>query len=146
LSETVPQSGQELRESDDFYSGVITRLFVLMAGLLAAGAPFIWIRFHRPSALSFIAGGVLAILNFYLLKKGLEAAVDAIQRTGKRPSSAGIAARFLLRYALIALFSYAIFNGSAETLYGLFAGLSLPVGAILIEAVYQTISMVRARV
>jgi len=52
--------------------------------------------------------------------------------------------RFFFRYLLIALAAYVIFNSSAESLYGLFAGLSLPVVAILIEAVLEVYSALRA--
>ena len=52
--------------------------------------------------------------------------------------------RFCLRYLLIAFAAYVIFKSSADSLYGLFAGLSLPVVAILIEAVLEVYSALRA--
>jgi hypothetical protein len=45
--------------------------------------------------------------------------------------------RFLVRYFLMAGAAYAIFSVSPASLYGLFAGLFLPVGGIACEAVYE---------
>ena len=47
--------------------------------------------------------------------------------------------RFLLRYVLMALGAYVIFTVSPASLYGLFAGLFLPVAAIACEAAYETL-------
>jgi hypothetical protein len=51
--------------------------------------------------------------------------------------------RFVLRYVLIAAAAYAIFKSSDMSLYGLCAGLSLPVGAVLIEAAYAMYGALR---
>ncbi len=45
--------------------------------------------------------------------------------------------RFLLRYFLMALGAYAIFTVSRASLFGLFAGLFLPVAAIVCEAAFE---------
>jgi hypothetical protein len=45
--------------------------------------------------------------------------------------------RFLLRYFLMAIIAFVILTVSRKSLYGLFAGLFLPVAAILCEAVYE---------
>jgi hypothetical protein len=45
--------------------------------------------------------------------------------------------RFLLRYALMGMGAYVIFTFSPASLYGLFAGLFLPVAAIVCEAAYE---------
>ena len=45
--------------------------------------------------------------------------------------------RFLLRYALMGIAAYVIFTVSPASLYGLFAGLFLPVAAIACEAAYE---------
>ena len=46
-------------------------------------------------------------------------------------------ARFLLRYALLGVASYAILTSFPASLGGLFAGLFLPVAGIVCEAVYE---------
>ena len=49
----------------------------------------------------------------------------------------GVVLRFLLRYVLMGLAAYAILSVSPASLYGLFAGLFLPVAAIACEAAYE---------
>ena len=122
---------------------VFRRLFVVMVGLLIALAPLIWLRYGRGMALSFAIGGAISLINVYWLKRILTAMVDAIAVEGKRRSPGGIVLRFLLRYVLIAVAAYAIFKSSAMSLYGLCAGLSLPVGAVLIEAAYAIYGALR---
>nr|MBA3916430.1 ATP synthase subunit I [Terriglobales bacterium] len=75
--------------------------------------------------------------NFIWLKKVVSAIADQITRTGQRQSSAGVVLRFLLRYALMAVAAYVILSVSPASLKGLFAGLFLPVAAILFEAGYE---------
>ncbi|HJX85183.1 MAG TPA: ATP synthase subunit I, partial [Candidatus Angelobacter sp.] len=82
-------------------------------------------------------GCAVSLLNFYWLKRTLEALVNRTIASGRKPSSAGVIVRLLLRYVLIAVAAYVIFNSSAMSAYGLFVGLSLPVGAIMMEAAHQ---------
>jgi len=118
-------------------------MFVVMVALLIALTPLIWLRYGRGMALSFVAGGAISLINFYWLQRILTAMVDAVAVQGKRRSPGGIVLRFLLRYVLIAVAAYAIFKSSAMSLYGLCAGLSLPVGAVLIEAAYAIYGALR---
>lgn len=114
-----------------------------MTVLLVAAAPLLWVKYGRGMALSFAIGGGIALVNFYWLKRTLAALVEAVAVEGKRRSAAGIIMRFMLRYALIAVAAYAIFKSSAMSLLGLCAGLSLPVGAVLIEAAYAIYGALR---
>ena len=122
---------------------VFRRLIVVMAALLIALTPLFWLRFGRAMALSFVLGGAISLINFYWLKRILTAMVDAVALEGKRRSAGGIVLRFLLRYLLIGVAAYAIFKSSAMSLYGFCAGLSLPVGAVLIEAAYAIYGALR---
>lgn len=123
-------------EAQAFSAKAVRRLFLVMLALLAAGAPVLWVRFGRGMGLSFIVGGLVSLLNFYWLKRILVSLADAVTLAGERRSPAGVIFRFVLRYLLIALVSYAIFKSSGMSLKGLCAGLSLPVGAVLFEAIY----------
>jgi hypothetical protein len=76
-------------------------------------------------------------LNFHWLKRVVTALADRITAAGHPQSSKGIVLRFLLRYFLMALAAYAIFTVSRASLYGLFAGLFLPVAGIACEAAYE---------
>jgi len=62
---------------------------------------------------------------------------DRVTQTGQRQSGKGVVLRFLLRYFLMAVGAYVIFSVSPASLYGLFAGLFLPVAGIACEAAYE---------
>jgi hypothetical protein len=80
---------------------------------------------------------VIAFLNFHWLKSGVSGLADRVTNTGKAQSGAGIIARFLFRYVLLGAAAYAILTSFPASLRGLFAGLFLPVAAIICEAVYE---------
>ena len=134
----------EAESPDDFYSRIFRRVMLLMVILAVVLTPAAWIRFHTRIGLSFLAGSLIAILNFYWLALTVRAAGAKAEASGGRSGRAGVMFRFVLRYLLIALAAYVIFNSSADSLYGLFAGLSLPVAAILIEAVLEIYAALRA--
>ena len=67
---------------------------------------------------------------------------DRLTEAGPR-RNAGIVARFLLRYVLLGLAAYAILTSFPASLRGLFAGLFLPVGAIVCEAFYELYAALR---
>jgi hypothetical protein len=73
----------------------------------------------------------------------VSALADRVTTSGRRQSGSGVVARFLLRYALIALAAYGIFTVSRDSLYGLLGGLFLTVAAILCEAVYEVVVALR---
>ncbi len=129
--------------AEAFYSGALPRIRRFMLVIGPAAALGVWAGVGWRFGLGFICGCAIAYLNFYWLKTGVFALADRVTRTGKRVSGAGIAARFLLRYLLIALVAYAIFKVSVVSLYGLLAGLFLPVAAILCEAVYEAYGALR---
>ncbi|HWG88522.1 MAG TPA: ATP synthase subunit I [Candidatus Acidoferrales bacterium] len=140
--ESVTQSQTESAEA--FYSRIFRRLMLLMVIFAVALTPVAWTRFGTRIGLSFAAGSLIALLNFYWLALTIRAAGKKAEESGGRSGRAGVMLRFFFRYLLIALAAYVIFNSSAESLYGLFAGLSLPVVAILIEAVLEVYSALRA--
>jgi len=133
-------------QAESFYSGAYARIirFMLVLGILATIA--VLLRFGPTVAAGFALGCAIAALNFYWLKRVVSALADRATATGERPSSKGVVLRFLLRYFLIALGAYAIFKISRDGLYGLLAGLFLPVGAILMEAGYELYATLRRRV
>ena len=124
-------------ESDSFYSAALTRIsrFMLVLALLAI-VP-LWIRYGVAICLGFAVGCAVAYLNFVWLKRVISGLADRITKTGDSRSGKGIVLRFLLRYALMGIAAYVIFTVSPASLYGLFAGLFLPVAAIACEAAYE---------
>ena len=136
--QTVPSP-----EAEAFYSGAYDRIVRSMLALPVLIAPLLWLRYGRAIAIGFLGGCVIAIYNFYALKRGVVALADKVTRTGQKQSATGVVAGFLFRYFLIAAAAYVILRGSAASIYGLFAGLFLPVRAILIEAVYEVYGALR---
>ncbi len=123
--------------SEVFYSGALDRIRRFMIVLATVFTAAAWARSGWRAALGFALGCAVSYVNFYWLKRVVSAMADRITRTGQRESGKGIVARFLLRYLLMALAAYAILTVSPASLYGLLAGLFLPVGAIACEAGYE---------
>jgi len=121
-----------------FYAGALDRIRWIMLALGFAITLVAWLRFGWQAGLGFLLGAVISYLNFQWLKSGVSGLADKVTNTGKQQSGKGIVARFLLRYALLGLGSYAILTSFPASLSGLFAGLFLPVGAIACEAVYES--------
>jgi hypothetical protein len=90
--------------------------------------------------LGFALGATIAYLNFHWLKKVVAGLTELT--IGTPTSSRGVVHRFLLRYFLMAIIAFVILTVSRESLYGLFAGLFLPVAAILCEAAYEAFAAV----
>jgi hypothetical protein len=133
----------EDREAAAFAANTFRRIFLAMVVLLLAGVPVLWTKYGGGMALSFVIGGGISLINFFWLKRTLAALVEAVAVAGKKRSSAGVLLRFVLRYVLIAVAAYAIFKSSEMSMVGLCAGLSLPVGAVLIEAAYAIYGALR---
>ncbi len=130
-------------KSEAFYAGAYGRIVRLMFVLGAVLAIVALVRFGVMIALGFAAGCAIGMLNFHWLKRVVSALVDRVTDTGEKPRSAGVVFRFLLRYLLVAAVAYAIFRISLASLYGLLAGLFLPVAAIMLEAVYEVYAALR---
>jgi len=130
-------------QAESFYSDAYARIirFMLALGIVVTIA--VLMRFGLAVAAGFVVGCAIALMNFHWLKRVVGALADRATATGERQSSKGVVLRFLLRYFLIALSAYAIFKISRGSLYGLLAGLFLPVGAILMEAVYELYAALR---
>lgn len=108
-----------------------------LAGLITGWAFFGW-----RIGVGFALGGGISYLNFHWLKKVVAGIADLTVQSGTPASSRGVVHRFLLRYFLMAIVAFVILTVSRESLYGLFAGLFLPVAAILCEAAYETYRVV----
>jgi len=130
-------TAQSSVESEAFYSGALARIrWSMIAIAMVALAIALW-RFGPRAALGVALGCAIAYLNFHWLKRVISAMAERITNTGKTQSAKGIVLRFVLRYLLMALAAYVILSVSPASLYGLFAGLFLPVAAIACEAGYE---------
>src|SRR5258708_34677607 len=108
-----------------------------MIGLGLIVAAIGWWRFGFSPALGFLAGSVIAFLNFHWLKGGVTGLADRVTNASKAQSGKGTVARFLLRYVLMGAAAYGILTSFPASLGGLFVGLFLPLGAIACEATYE---------
>jgi len=128
---------------DAFYASALPRIGRFMVVIGPILTTVAWVGFGFRAAVGFLLGCVISYLNFHWLKSGVSGLADKVTNTGKSQSGKGIVARFLLRYALLGLAAYAILTSFPASLKGLFAGLFLPVGAIVCEAVYEAYAAVR---
>lgn len=108
---------------------------MMVLGVIGSGVA--WLGFGWRTGLGFTCGCAIAYLNFHWLERVVAALADRITESGRQQSSKGIVMRFLLRYFLMGLGAYVIFTVSPASLYGLFAGLFLPVAGIACEAAYE---------
>jgi hypothetical protein len=123
--------------SEAFYSGALDRISRLMLVLPLALSAAAWLHYGWRVALGFACGSAVAYLNFHWLKRVVTALADRATQPGQTQSSQGMVLRFLLRHVLMGLGAYVIFSVSPASLYGLFAGLFLPVAAIACEGAYE---------
>ena len=128
---------QESEKSDQFYAGAYGRIVRVMLVLAVALSVVALARFGLRMAAGFAVGSAIGMLNFHWLKRVVSALADRATGSGRKQGSAGVVLRFLLRYLLVAAVAYVIFRVSLASLYGLLAGLFLPVAAIMVEAVYE---------
>jgi uncharacterized membrane protein len=120
-----------------FYAGALTRISRIMVLLACGGALASFILYGWRIGLGVLFGSFIAYVNFHWMKQVVNALAERCTKSQGSPPGKGIVLRFLVRYALMALAGYAIFNASPASLYGLFAGLFLPVAAIACEAAYE---------
>jgi hypothetical protein len=131
-----------LQPEIDFYSRALDRIHKFMLVLGAAALGIGTVVFGWRIGLGFAVGGAVSFLNFYWLKKVVAGVAAATVESGTPASSRGIVHRFLLRYFLMAIAAFVILSVSRDSVYGFFAGLFLPVSAMLCEAGYETYRVV----
>ena len=136
VSEPPPET------SNDFYSRALERIHKFMLVLGAAAMVTALVMLGWRIAGGFAVGGAVAFLNFYWLKKVVAGVAAATVQSGTPAPTRGVVQRFLLRYFLMALAAFVILTVSRDSLYGFFAGLFLPVAAMLCEAGYETYKVV----
>ncbi len=129
----------------EFHSDALKRISRLMLVLGAAAVITALSMFGWRIAVGFAVGAGVSFLNFYWLKKVVAGVAAAAAHTGTAVSSRRVVQRFLLRYFLMAVAAFVILTVSRDSLYGFFAGLFLPVAAMLCEAGYETYKVVSGR-
>jgi hypothetical protein len=130
--------------SDNFYSNALARIqrMIIVIGLAAIATAEV--HFGWRIALGLALGGGIAYLNFYWLENIVAALAERVVQSGAPQPTGGVVARFFLRYFLMTVVAFVILTVSRESLYGLLAGLFLPVAAILCEAAYEAYKAIGA--
>jgi hypothetical protein len=132
-----PNISEPQAAAERFYSGALDRIRRFMSVIAPVAAAAVFWKFGIRSAIGVALGCAIAFVNFYWLKRAIGGFADRATGSATSQPGSGIVARFLLRYALIALGAYAILTVSPASLNGLLAGLFLPVVAIACEAAYE---------
>jgi hypothetical protein len=107
---------------------------MLVLGSAFTGISLILYGWHI--ALGLALGSAIAYLNFHWLKRIVDRVAERASEA-KANSRTRVVFLALLRYGLMGAAAYAILSVSPASLYGLFAGLFLPVAAIACEAAYE---------
>ena len=117
------------------------RIYQGMAVLGVAGTLVFLVWKGWRWGLGFAFGAALSALNFHWLKGAVDVLVAKFSQSPSPiphlPSPKRAAARFGLRYGLLALAGYVIFATSLANLTAFLAGLFVFVAAVLVEMVYQ---------
>jgi hypothetical protein len=144
-AEDWPESGElawsevSAQEMADF-AVTVRRIewMIGVAGAVCAAAvvrPWGWIL-----AAGVLLGTVLGWINFRWLAATVNAIGERIVEGRSRERGAAVVARGVGRIFLIALFAYVIFTCSLRGLVGFLAGLTMPVIAVMCEAVYEFVA------
>jgi hypothetical protein len=102
--------------------------------LLALFATGSFVFFSRKFALGVLVGGILAIANFYLMKRSLLRALDP-QRKGK--SRFGYLLKYYLRFAALGLMIALLLIKGWVNPFGMLLGLSIIVLGIALVGIEQ---------
>jgi hypothetical protein len=119
-----------------FYGRALARIQFLMAFLSVAGLVAAAIYGGWRWAAGYLLGAIASYANFRWLKQMVSALSDAA--TSKSPGTRA-AAIFGLRFLLLGISAYAIFNFSTVSLAAAFVGLFVSVTAVILEILYELI-------
>ena len=124
-------------KADRFFDGALRRITRNILFVAAIGFPIIAWRWGLAGVAGFAIGAFLAYLNFLWLSRGVEAIAERITEQGSHEKGTSAVVKAVLRYALVGVAGYAIFKSSNYAFYAFFAGLCLPVAAMLCEAGFE---------
>jgi hypothetical protein len=125
-----------LSDDEQFVDQALRRMYRWMAACALAVTAGVWIWKGAWHAGGFAAGAALSILNFHWLKAAVDGlAAAAQQRPGGNRGV--LAAKWLLRYALIIAAAYVILRSSVVSLGAFLAGLFVFVAGVLAEMIYE---------
>ena len=124
-------------DADKFYDRALERIRKFMLVLAALGFLACVVLFRWQVAAGFAAGAAISYLNHRWLERAVEALGERITTSQSRERGRGIVARAVLRYVLVAIGAYVIFNVSRAGLYGFLGGICLPIAAVACEVAVE---------
>ena len=117
-----------------FYGRALARIQFLMLFLSVAGMVVAAVYGGWRWAAGYLLGAVASYANFHWLKQMVSALSDAA--ASKSPGTRA-AVIFGLRFLLLGVGAYAIFNFSTVSLAAAFVGLFVSVTAVILEILYE---------
>lgn len=132
-----PEAVTENVASESFYSRAIPRMLrtmLVVSALLLF--PVFWF-YGWAGAIGVAAGSAVSYINFRVLTRSVEALADRVVNQHSQEKGRAIVLRFLVRYGLVGIVAYAIFESSALAFRGFLWGLCLPVAAMMVEAGFE---------
>jgi len=120
-----------------FFDGALRRITRNILFIAALIFPIVAWRWGPAGLIGFAIGASLSYLNFLWLSRGVEAIAERITEQGSHERGRSAVVKAILRYALVGVAGYAIFKSSNYAFYAFFAGLCLPVAAMLCEAAFE---------
>ncbi len=109
----------------------LQRIFRIGAALGMIGTIVVFVRFGAGTAVGFLSGALLSLLNFH----GLKRVVDGL--SGATPGKRSSPLFWAFRYVLFAGIAYVIVKGLGISLMPILAGLFVAAAAIIVEILYE---------
>ncbi len=121
------QARRPLQKKIELASWVILAILLCLSGIFAS-ADF---------TLGILAGGLISILNFYGLSRGLKTAFASMAEGGT--GKAGVLFKYLLRLAITGIILYIMLVKTTADIFGLVIGLGTVVLGIIFSVIMTVI-------
>ena len=125
-----------------FYRRALRRMPRWMALVAVAALPFVWRHGGALWAASFLTGAIVGYWNYVAVCRVADRLVQTVERTGAAPRSTP---RFLLRLFFIAVAVFVIIRFTRINLVAAFLGLFTPGAAVVLEILYELVSLAASR-
>ncbi len=128
-----------------FLDRALPRIRRIMLGLAGIGTLTCLGLFRWQVTAGFVIGAVISYLNQSWLERAIAALGERIVNRQSSERGGVIVLRALLRYVLIAVGAYVIFNVSLAALDGFLGGVFLPMAAVACEVAAEMFVLLRRR-
>lgn len=119
------------------YDRALARIVRIGAALGVMGTIVVLIRLGPRTAVGFLAGAVLSLLNFYGLRRVVDALIPTLANPSPRTGMRASPIFWMFRYLFFAGAGYVIVKGLGISLMPILAGLFVVAAAIIVEILYE---------